>query len=462
MKKTHSNVKDMTVGNPTRHLLAFAFPLFIGNMFQQLYNTVDTLVVGKYVGADALAATGACGSLNFLFFALTSGLAIGIGIIISQYYGAKNDRGVKTTIANSLYILAAASLAATLLGVFLAKPLLRLMATPEDVLDMAALYLRTTCCGIIFIALYNGVASALRALGDSKTPLYFLIMSSIFNIGFDLLFVLKFNMGVFGVAFATVIAQAISAGVSLLYAVIKVPYFKLSKDEMKPHREIISRSFKLGVPMALQSSMIAISMIVIQGVVNSFGTVVMAAYTITCKVDIIASQLYNAISSALVSYSGQNIGANKPERVKQGYVRGLIIVTIYNCIVVPLVYFFSNGISSFFVDDPSVISFSSDAMRITTLFYFLLGLIYVPRGVLNGCGDARFSLINGIAEVVCRIVYATILTQISSIGMWGVWWATGLTWLTVAIVNNSRYLRGKWKFIKTANQLDDSAGTTDE
>lgn len=456
MSNSRSNIKDMTVGNPTKHLLSFAFPLFIGNMFQQLYNTVDTLVVGKYVGADALAATGACGSLNFLFFSLSSGLAIGIGIIISQYYGAKNDRGVKTTIANSLYILAAASLAVTLLGLILAKPLLRIMATPEDVLDMAALYLRTTCCGIIFIALYNGIASALRALGDSKTPLYFLIMSSFFNIGFDLLFVLQFDMGVFGVAFATVIAQAISAGVSLIYAVIKVPYFKLSRDEMHPHRDIIARSFKLGVPMALQSSMIAISMMVIQGVVNSFGTVVMAAYTITCKVDIISSQLYNAISSALVSYSGQNIGANKQDRVKQGYVRGLIIVTIYNCIVVPLIYLFSEPIVSFFVSDPGVISFSADALKITTVFYFLLGLIYVPRGVLNGCGDAKFSLINGIAEVLCRIIYATLLTRIASIGMWGVWWATGLTWLTVSIVNNSRYWRGKWKFIKTANQIDES------
>lgn len=453
MSKSHSNITDMTVGNPTKHLLSFAFPLFIGNMFQQLYNTVDTLVVGKYVGADALAATGACASLNFLFFSLSSGLAIGIGIIISQYYGAKNDKGVKTTIANSLYILAVASLAATLLGVFLAKPLLRIMATPEDVLNLSVLYLRTTCCGIIFIAIYNGVASALRALGDSKTPLYFLIMSSFLNIGFDLLFVLKFNMGVFGVAFATVIAQATSAGVSLIYAIIKVPYFKLTKNEMHPHWEIISRSFRLGVPMALQSSMIAISMIVIQGVVNSFGTIVMAAYTITCKVDLIASQLYNAISSALVSYAGQNMGASRQDRVKQGYIRGLIIVTVYNCIVVPLVYFFSEPITAFFVADPNVISFSSDALRITTVFYFLLGLIYVPRGVLNGCGDAKFSLINGIAEVLCRIVYATLLTRIASVGMWGIWWATGFTWLTVSIVNNLRYLKGKWKFIKTANQL---------
>lgn len=445
MTTQKTNITDMTVGNPTGHILKFALPVLVGNMFQQLYNTIDSLVVGKYVSADALAATGSCGSLNFLFFSLSSGLAIGIGIIISQYYGAKDDNGVRKTIANSLYILCMASLLATLIGVSLARPLLRLMATPNEILDMATLYLRTTCCGILFIALYNGVASALRALGDSKTPLYFLIISSFLNIGFDLLFVLKFKMGVFGVGFATVIAQFVSAIISLGYAIIYVPYFRLSKNEMKPETEIIVRSFKLGVPMALQSSMIAISMIVIQSVVNGFGTIVMAAYTITCKVDLIASQLYNAMSTSLVTYSGQNFGANDIDRIKKGYIRGLAIVTIYNCIVVPIVYTFSHPITAFFVNDASVISFGSDAMRITAIFYFALGIIYIPRGILNGCGDAKFSLINGITEVACRIVYATALTRIASIGMWGIWWATGLTWVTVAIVCNSRYLTSKWK-----------------
>lgn len=451
-KNKKSNITDMTVGSPLKHIVMFSIPLLIGNMFQQLYNTIDSLVVGKYVSAEALAATGSCGSLNFLFFSLSSGLAIGIGIIIAQYYGAKDDDGVRRTIANSFYILAMASIAATMLGITLAKPLLTLMSTPEEIMDMAALYLRTTCSGIIFIALYNGVASVLRALGDSKTPLYFLILSSFLNIGFDLLFVLQFNMGVFGVGFATVIAQFISAAISLTYAFIKVPYFKLSPQELKPQKHIIIRSFKLGVPMALQSSMIAISMIVIQSFVNSFGTIVMAAYTISCKVDLIASQLYNAMSTSLVTYSGQNIGANNIERVKKGYIRGMSIVTIYNCIVVPIIYIFSKPITAFFVNDSAVISFGAEAMRITVLFYFALGIIYVPRGILNGCGDARFSLINGITEVICRIVYVLAFTKLAGIGMWGIWWATGVTWVTVAIVCNSRYYKGKWKYIKRMSQ----------
>lgn len=452
IKTRKTNITDMTVGNPTKHILLFALPLLLGNMFQQLYNTIDTVVVGKFVSADALAATGSCGSLNFLFFSLSSGLAIGIGIIVAQYYGAKDDQGVKNTIANSLYILVAASLFTMTLGILIARPLLTFLSTPEEILDMAVLYLRTTCCGIVFIALYNGVAAALRALGDAKTPLYFLIISSFLNIGFDLLFVIVFNMGVFGVAFATVIAQFISAIISLIYAVIKVPYFKLTKNEMKPQKHIILRSFKLGVPMAMQSSMIAISMIVIQSVVNSFGTVVMAAYTISCKVDLIASQLYNAISTSLVTYAGQNMGAHDIGRIKKGYYRGIAIVTIYNCLIVPIIYMFARGLNAFFVNDPAVIEFGTTALRINVLFYFPLALIYVPRGVLNGSGDAKFSLINGISEVVCRIVYVSLLTRIPGIGMWGIWWATAATWTTVAIVCNLRYHIGKWQHLKPAGE----------
>jgi len=442
------NTVDMTVGNPTRHLLLFAFPLFVGNMFQQFYNMVDSLVVGNYVGANALAATGSCGSLNFLFFALSSGLAIGIGIIVSQYFGAKDEKNLRLTIASSHYVLIIASICASLLGIFLARPLLELMSTPEEIINDAIVYLRTTCCGIIFIAIYNGVASVLRALGDSKTPLYFLILSSLCNISLDLLFVLVFNLGVFGVALATVVAQAICAIVSYTYARIKVSYFNLTKEEMQPHRDIIRRSFELGVPMALQSSMIAISMVVIQGVVNSFGATVMAAYTITCKVDLVVSQFYNALSSALTTFCGQNLGAGYLDRVRSGYKRGHIMVLIYNLIAVPIIFLLSNSIVGCFVQEAPVIEIGTTALMINSLMYFFLGSIYVPRGALNGCGDAKFSLINGITEVACRIIYAYGFTGLLHTGQWGIWYATGLTWCTVAIVCNTRYLRGRWQLLK--------------
>ncbi len=436
---------DMTTGSPVKHLLTFAAPLFLGNIFQQFYNMVDSLVVGKFVGADSLAAIGTCSSLHFLFVSLSMGLANGVGIIVAQYFGAGDNKGIKKTIANAYYLIVSAALIATLIGLVFARPILSLMSTPENIMPEAVLYLRTTVCGIIFIALYNSVAAVLRALGDSKTPLYFLIMSSFLNVGLDLLFVLVLHMGVRGAATATIIAQATSAFVSLTYAIKKVPYYKLEKSEMAPHKDIIFNAFRLGIPMAFQSSLIAISLIVLQGVVNSFGSTVMAAYTISSKVDLIISQLYNAISFSLVTYCGQNYGAGNLKRIKEGYKYGMIIVALYNLILVPVICILSKQISGFFVTDPDVIELGTTALRITGIMYFALGFIYVPRGVLNGCGDAGFSMINGISEVACRIVFSNALTAIAFINVWGIWWAAGLTWFTVAIICNLRYFFGKWK-----------------
>lgn len=445
-RKSNAGV-DMTVGDPTKLILWFSLPVFLGNLFQQFYNLVDTWVVGKFVGEEALAATGTCGSLNFLFFALSSGLAIGIGVITSQFYGAGDEKGVRKSISNAGYVLVFAALLASCIGIFLARPLLQLIDTPKNVLEDAVVYLRTTSYGILFIALYNGIANILRALGDARTPLYFLIISSFFNIGFDLLFVLHFHMGVFGVAFATVIAQMLSAVVSLLFAILRMPYFRLKVSEFKPDWKIIARSFKLGIPIALQSSMIALSLIVLQKVVNGFGDTVMATYTISSKLDVIVSMFYSSMQQSMTTFAGQNLGAGKIDRIRQGFKRGIIMVELYNLIMVPLVFAFSGPITAFFTDVPAVIAIGRKAFRITAVMYLSLGIIYVPRGILNGCGDAKFSFLNGITEVICRIVYANILTR-TALGKWGIWYAAGFTWVTVAIVCCLRYYRGKWMTLK--------------
>ncbi|MBR4278251.1 MAG: MATE family efflux transporter [Lachnospiraceae bacterium] len=439
------NTTDMTVGNPVKHILIFALPLFIGKLFQQFYNMVDSVIVGKYINADALAATGSCGSLSFLFFSLSAGLAIGIGIIVAQYFGAGDSDKIRETISSSFYVLTFSALVVTAIGFFLARPILVFLNTPEGpILENAVVYLRTTVCGIFFIAIYNGVSSVLRALGDSKTPLIFLIISSFLNVGMDLLLVIKFDMGVFGVALATVIAQAISALISLIYAFVKVPYFRLTKSDLKPNMHIIGHSFRLGIPLAIQSSMIAISLIVLQRVVNGFGHTAMSAFTITSKVDIVVSMFYNAISSALTTYCGQNFGAKQYDRVKGGYKLGMGLITIYNIVVIPVVFIFARLISGFFVNEPEVIELSIKAIHITRIMYLALGLIYVPRGTLNGVGDANFSLINGLTEVVCRVVFSYALTRITAISEMGIWYATGLTWLVTALICNLRYFSGIW------------------
>jgi len=452
--KSKSNITDMTVGSPTKHILFFAIPLLIGNVFQQLYNMVDSIIVGNFVGANALAAVGTCGSMNFFCFSLSSGLAIGIGIIVAQFFGAKDFKNVQATIGNAFWVLALASVVVSIFGFTCCPLILRLLQCPDSIRSDSVLYMRTTCCGIIFVAFYNGVASILRAFGDSKSPLYFLILSSIVNLLLDLLFVLGFRWGVFGVALATDIAQAVSAVASLIYAWKKVPYFRVSRDEFKPHRQIILNSFKIGTPIALQSCMISISMMVLQGVVNTFGETIMAAYTIVMRVEQLVQQPYSSIGAAITNYSGQNLGAGEIQRVKKGFRRGTVIVLIFSILVLPFFYLFGENIIGFFVKDPEVIRIGAIALKITSPFYFMLGMIYVPRAVLNGCGDTAFAMINGITEVIGRIGFAPLLTKITAIalfgmlipiGFWGVWLTTGLTWTLTGIVCVIRYETGIWK-----------------
>lgn len=449
-----SNIKDMTVGSPTKHILFFAAPLLVGNIFQQLYNMVDSIVVGNFVGANAVAAVGTCGSMGFFFFSWSSGLAIGIGIIVAQYFGAKDEKNVRSTIANSIYVLGIASIIISIIGFFISPLVLKLLQCPESILPDATIYMRTSCCGIIFIALYNGVASILRALGDSKTPLYFLIISSIINLVLDLIFIINFNWGVFGAGLATIISQAISGITCLIYAHKKIEYFRLTKDELTPHRQIIFKSFKLGVPIAMQNSLIAISMMVLQGVVNTFGESIMASYTIIMRIEQLIQQPYSSVGAAITTYSGQNMGAKDLARVKKGLHRGVFIVLAFSLFVLPFFQFFSPQIVSFFVKESDVIAIGSKGLRITSCFYFFLGMIYVPRSVLNGCGDTAFSMINGITEVACRVLLSQILTRITSItlfgkiipiGFWGIWITTGFTWFFTALVCLIRYKSGIWK-----------------
>jgi len=449
-----SNITDMTVGSPTKHILTFAIPLFIGNVFQQFYNMVDSVIVGNFVGANALAAVGTCGSMNFFCFSLSSGLAIGIGIIVAQFFGAKDIKNVQATIGNAIYVLAIASIVVSVSCFIFCPFILKLLQCPESILPYSVIYMRTTCCGIIFVAFYNGVASILRAFGDSKSPLYFLILSSVINLILDLVFVMACGWGVFGVAFATCISQAISAFTSVIYAWKKVSYFRVTREELKPHRQIIINSFKIGTPIAMQSCLISISMMVLQGIVNTFGETIMAAYTIVMRVEQLVQQPYSSIGAAITNYSGQNIGAGEIQRVKKGLRRGTIIVLIFSIFVLPIFFLLGENIIGLFVKDSEVIRIGATALKITSPFYFLLGMIYLPRAILNGCGDTTFAMINGITEVVCRIGFAPVLTKITAItlfglsipiGFWGIWLTTGFTWALTAVVCLIRYETGIWK-----------------
>ncbi|MCR5507124.1 MAG: MATE family efflux transporter [Lachnospiraceae bacterium] len=446
MKKTF--VKDMTHGSEFRLLIMFSVPMLIGNLFQQVYNMVDSIVVGRYVGAGALAAVGSTGSLNFLFFSLCIGLTGGIGIVISQHFGAGDETNVRRTIFNSIYIIASTGILMSVLGFFLARPVLAWLHTPPDIIDDAVVYMKIACAGLLAVAAYNCISSILRALGDSKTPLIFLIIASILNVFLDLLFVVRFNLGVKGVAYATIISQILSAAGSLTFALKKNPYFVIHKEEMHYDNAITVKCFRLGVPLALQSSLIAISCVALQSVVNGFGSVIVAAFTATSRIEQLVQQPFNSLGMALSTFTGQNMGAGKNERVKRAFSRSVILVAGFSLIMLIVFNLFGNNIMRFFVSENDVIEFGTKALKITSVFYFALGMIYIVRGLLNGAGDAVYSMINGVVEVAGRIIFSNTLILIPSIGHWGVWLATALTWFITGFASFIRYKQGRWKTIR--------------
>ena len=386
---------NMTTGSPIRLLIRFSIPLLSGNLFQQAYSLADSIIVGQFLGAHALAAVGASGSVTFLFFSICNGISSGAGIVTSQYFGANSEKNTKSAIANSAYVmLVAALLMAT--AAFLAAPgILRFLGTPEDLMPSALVYIRMTCIGVPLVAVYNYSAAMLRALGDAKTPLYFLICACFLNIALDLLLVTVFKMGVLGAALATVIAQMASGVGCMLFALKTNSYFRLSREDMQVNFQVVRRIIRIGIPMALQWSLIAVSTSALQKFVNSFGTDTMAAYTAANRIEQLVHMPYGSISTALATYAGQNFGAQDLRRVKQGLKHGMVLALVLSTAMFVFFQLLSQPIIGMFVDAQVVIEIGARGLRLTSYFYLILGAIYITRGILNGVGDALFSFING-------------------------------------------------------------------
>ena len=451
MAKSH--MYDMTKGNELSLLMKFSVPMLLGNLFQQFYNLVDSIVVGQFVGANALGAVGATSSITFLFFSLCNGLSIGMGILIAQYFGANNEENVKRSIANSIYIVAISGSVMSILSVLLARPVLMLMKTPDIIIEDSVAYLSIVCGGTIAVASYNAIASILRALGDAKTPLVFLIIASFINVVLDLVLVVGFHMGVRGAAIATVTSQAISAFGCLIYAIKKNPYFQIKKEHLKYNQGIISKCVKIGVPVALQNSMIAISCVILQSVVNQFGEIIVTVYTTTNRIEQLVQQPFNTLGAAMSTFTGQNVGAQKLDRVKRGFRIAIMIVAGFSVLMLCIMYLFGPHIIKLFTTEQEIVNLGAKALRITSCFYFPLGMIYVSRSILNGAGDALASMINGIMEVMGRVMFPLILISLFDIGYWGVWYTSGLTWTITGVTGVLRYLQGKWK-VKNLIQVE--------
>ena len=430
---------NMSTGRPMGLLVRFALPLLIGNLFQQAYNLADSIIVGRFIGAGALAAVGATGSVSFLFFSVCNGISSGGGIVTAQYFGAGDDDKVRRAIVNSAYLMFSTSFFMGLLAFVLTPRVLHWMGTPADILPDSITYMRMMCLSVPLIGVYNYAASMLRALGDSKTPLYFLIVACLLNVVLDLVFVLALGMGVFGAALATMIGQLLAGVGCLAFARRSNPYFMLSRREMTVDWAIVRHAVRLGLPMALQWSMIAVSTTALQSVVNRFGTTTVAAFTATNRIDQLTQQPFGSLGMALSTFAGQNYGAGKIDRVRHGLRDGFIVMASFSGVMLVVIQLLRMSIIRVFVSEAEVIALGGRALALTSCFYIFLGTIYITRGTLNGVGDTLFSLINGGIEVLCRIFLPMGLILIPGVGVWGIWWTAGLTWGVSAAACLLRY-----------------------
>ena len=436
---------NMTEGRPLALLSVFALPLLIGNLFQQAYNLADSMIVGRLLGADALAAVGATGSISFLFFSIFNGISGGCGVVTAQFFGAKKDELVYKAIANSAYIMLAFSLLTGTLAFCLVPTVLSWMGTPPEILPDAIVYMRMTSASVPLIAIYNYASSMQRALGDSRTPLYFLIFSCLLNVGLDLLFVGTFGLGVFGAAFATMLSQLLAGAGSLLWAFRRNPYFRLNRQSLAFDRQIAKKAVRLGLPLALQWSLIAVSTTALQSVVNSFGATAMAAYTAGNRLEQLVQQPFGSMSMALSTYAGQNMGAGKTKRIRTGFRDSLLAMLAVAGVMTLIMQLWGENLIGLFVHEQDVISLGGRALKITSIFYVFLGIIYVSRGVLNGVGDAVFSFINGIVEIAGRVGLPLLLLGLTAAGVWSVWITAGVTWMLAGISCILRYISWKKK-----------------
>lgn len=431
---------DMTKGKPASLLLKFMIPLILGNVFQQLYNMVDTIIVGRFVGVQALAAVGATGTIMFLIFGFTQGLTTGFTVLTAQRFGAGDEKGLKRTVGNAATLSLIITIIMTVVSVTCIDWILTVMNTPEDIYDMAKEYIVIVCLGMIFSTLSNLTSSLLRAVGNSKIPLYTLIIATFINIVLDLVLVVVIPMGVAGVAIATVIAQAIGGMLCLLYIVKKVPLMHISKEDIKLDFDCASRQMRIGVPMALQFSITAVGTILVQAVLNLFGSTAIAAYTAACKVEQLVTQPYNAMGMTMATYSAQNMGIRDVERIRKGTRIANGLSAVYSVIVYGIVILLLPYLIQLFVGEGTaeVLDYAKTYIYLCGAFFIPLGMIFIFRNVLQGCGYALMPMLGGVVELACRIVAAAFAVKLHSFA--GVCIANASAWLITGIFLAIAYL----------------------
>ena len=427
-------IKDMTVGNPTGLIIKFAIPLLLGNLFQQLYNISDILILGRILGVNALAAAGASAPIFFTMLLITFGFTAGLCVITAQRFGAKDEIGVRRSVTHSIVASAALCITVTSILCIFMHDILRNMNIPEKIMDDAYRFIFTLSLGLVLIVGYNLLSGFTRALGDSKTPLYFLIFSSLLNILLNFLFIYVFKLGIIGSALGTNVAMAISVFCCMIYIGKKFPILKLKKEDWKLNWDFMKTHLIVAIPMSLQFSVIAIGLLIIQAVCNSFGENTIAAFTSALRIEQLGTQPILAIGLALATYSAQNYGAGQIKRIRQGVASTSVISIIFSIFLALLVRFYGENFIDIFLKEKNeeIINIGHDYLNISTMFYVFLGQIFIFRNALQGMGRTIIPLIASVTELVMRSFAAVYLAQ--HIGYLGLCYASPIAWFGAAVV----------------------------
>lgn len=435
---------DMTEGAIGRKIFRFTIPLFMGNIFQQLYNMVDSIIVGQFVGKEAIAAVGMSFPVMFLVIALMMGATMGLGVLISQFFGAKNFKSLQRTIATGFIFASIFSFFIMAFGLLFTDSILRFLATPADVFDRASSYMRIIFLGMPLLFGYNFLAAVLNGLGDSKTPLMFLIIATCINIVLDLLFVIVFNWDVMGAAIATVIAQGVSFLFGLIFLLNNNKIFSFNKDSFVFDFDIFVKSIKIGIPSGIQQLIVAFGIMVLVKIVNYFGTNVLAAYTAATRIESFAMMPIMNFSMAISTFVAQNLGAGKIDRINKGVKSTLIMVLSISFVTTMLIMIFAPFVISLFNRDPIVIEIGTEYLRIVPIFYFVFAIMFVFNGVLRGAGDTVVPMFSSlISQLLLRIPAAYFLSKIW--GHRGIWFGIPAAWFFGMGFSFVYYKIGKWK-----------------
>ncbi|MDY2736403.1 MATE family efflux transporter [Intestinibacter sp.] len=424
---------DMTKGNPLKLFIYFTIPLLIGNVFQQLYSMVDTIIVGRFVGVNALAALGACNSMFFLVNGLILGLTSGFSVLVSQKFGAKDEKGVKKAVASNITLTVVLTIIITVIALLIINPLLNMMNTPDSIYNDAKKYITIIYAGIITQTAYNMSAGILRALGDSRTPLYFLILASLLNVVLDLVFIVNFKMGVAGAAYATNIAQGVSAILCLIYSYSKYKVLRLRKEDFKVERSYYSTHLKIAIPMSMQFSVTAVGIIIVQSAINTFGATVIASYTAASKVQQLVMQPSISLGVTMATYAGQNLGARRFDRIKHG-MRIMNVVSIVTSIISAFALFsLGKYFVMLFIENPTqeIFNYAQQVLNYSAMFFIPLGFIFVYRNALQGMGQSFVPMMAGFFELCARALVAFTLPKF--VGYIGICLADPIAWISAAV-----------------------------